>query len=169
MSVPTRAEISLEIDASPLAIYDLVADITRMGEWSPECTGCEWLTAERGEGARFKGRNRRGLARWSTVAQILIADRPRQLSFATLHKGFPATRWTFDLEPMETQTRLTESFEALRTPALFGIVERLVIRDRQQQLESGIGHTLHAIKAHAELRTAPIESDDPTSPGSQAR
>ena len=53
MSVPALAEISLEIDASPLAVYDLVADITRVGEWSSECTGCERLTTERGEGARF--------------------------------------------------------------------------------------------------------------------
>ncbi|HAY67306.1 MAG TPA: hypothetical protein DCY82_03325, partial [Acidimicrobiaceae bacterium] len=31
-------EASIEIAASPEAVYDLVSDVTRMGEWSPEST-----------------------------------------------------------------------------------------------------------------------------------
>ena len=34
--------VSTEIAASPEVVYDLVADITRMGEWSPECYQCTW-------------------------------------------------------------------------------------------------------------------------------
>ena len=162
MSIPTRAAISIAIDAPPRAVYDLIADLTRMGEWSPECVACEWLTSERGQGARFKGRNRRGLARWSTLAEILVTDPPRELSFATLHQERPATRWTFALEPITNGTRLTESFEAVHTPTLFGLAERLVIRDRQQQLEAGITHTLGAIKAAAEPRPASTRVDDLT-------
>ena len=30
---------SIDIDASPEAVYALVSDITRMGEWSPEAVG----------------------------------------------------------------------------------------------------------------------------------
>ena len=30
------------VDAAPERIYDLVADLPRMGEWSPECQRVEW-------------------------------------------------------------------------------------------------------------------------------
>ena len=35
-------EASIEIQASPEAIYALVSDLPRMGEWSPECRGATW-------------------------------------------------------------------------------------------------------------------------------
>lgn len=155
MSVPTQAKVSVDVHAPALVVYDLVADVTRMGEWSPECIACDWLTDERGPGAQFKGRNRRGLARWSTIAEILVADRPSEFSFATLHRGRPATRWTYRLEPVDDLSRLSESFEAVHTPLLFGLAERFVIRDRQRQLEAGIKHTLASIKTVAEQPPRP--------------
>ena len=38
-------EISVEedIEASPEKLYELVSDVTRMGDWSPETTSCRWL------------------------------------------------------------------------------------------------------------------------------
>jgi Polyketide cyclase / dehydrase and lipid transport len=35
-------EASIEIHASPEAVYDLISDLPRMGEWSPENIGGEW-------------------------------------------------------------------------------------------------------------------------------
>ncbi len=35
-------EASIEINASPEVVYDLVSDLPRMGEWSPENVGGEW-------------------------------------------------------------------------------------------------------------------------------
>ncbi|NCG39185.1 MAG: hypothetical protein GWP48_16920, partial [Actinobacteria bacterium] len=32
-------EASIEVAASPEAVYDLVSDLVRMAEWSPESTG----------------------------------------------------------------------------------------------------------------------------------
>jgi hypothetical protein len=150
MSLPTRAQATIDIAAAPTTIYDLVTDVTRMGEWSPECVSCVWLTDERGPGARFRGRNRRGPARWSTIAEVLVADRGREFSFSTLHRSRPATRWTYRFEAIDGGTRMTESFEALHTPAVFGLVERLFIRDRQHQLEEGIERTIAAMKAATE-------------------
>src|SRR5436309_1985613 len=34
---------SIDIDAPAERVYDLVADLSRMGEWSPECRRVEWL------------------------------------------------------------------------------------------------------------------------------
>lgn len=149
MSLPDRAERSVEIDAPPEVVFDLVSDVSRMGEWSPECTSCEWLDEAGQVGSRFRGHNRRGLARWSTTAQVLVADRPRTFTFATLHRDEVATRWTYRLEG-DRRTLLTESFDAVATPRLIGSVERLFVRHRQEQLEAGIARTLEAIKAAAE-------------------
>ena len=43
------------VEAAPERIYDLVADLPRMGEWSPECQRVEWEGGADGpaEGARF--------------------------------------------------------------------------------------------------------------------
>ena len=48
--------------APPSSVFRLVSDITRMGEWSPECRRCEWLddVASASVGARFRGYNQRG-------------------------------------------------------------------------------------------------------------
>ena len=58
----------------------MVADLPRMGEWSPECQRVEWEDGATGpaEGARFVGHNRggpRGLMRWSRRGRVLTADR----------------------------------------------------------------------------------------------
>ena len=79
MSIPTTATVTIEIDAPPAFVYDLVTDVTRMGEWSPECVRCEWLGEPGQVGSTFRGRNRSGLARWSTDAQVLVADRPARV------------------------------------------------------------------------------------------
>jgi uncharacterized protein YndB with AHSA1/START domain len=153
MSLPTTASIAQQIDAPAELVYDLVADVTNMGRWSPECRSCEWIDDPGREGARFRGHNRSGMFRWTTEARVITADRGREFSFATLHKGEPATRWTYRFERSgqdHTQTTVTETFEAVRTPRLIAFAERHLIRDRQQQLEQGIRATLRALKAAAE-------------------
>ena len=40
--------VTVEIAASPAQVYALVSDITRMGEWSPECVQCTWTKGATG-------------------------------------------------------------------------------------------------------------------------
>ena len=98
MGLPTTGEATIEIDAPPEAIYDLVTDVTRMGEWSPECVKCEWQGAPGQVGSTFKGHNKSGPARWKTVARVEVADRPSEFTFATLYKDGPSTRWSYRFE-----------------------------------------------------------------------
>jgi ribosome-associated toxin RatA of RatAB toxin-antitoxin module len=30
------------VEASPQALYEMVSDVTRMGDWSPICKACWW-------------------------------------------------------------------------------------------------------------------------------
>jgi Polyketide cyclase / dehydrase and lipid transport len=36
-------EASRHFDASPEVLYEMVSDLPRMGEWSPENTGGRWV------------------------------------------------------------------------------------------------------------------------------
>ncbi len=150
MSLPTTATASIEIAASAAKVYDLISDVTRMGEWSPECVSCDWLDTPGAVGSTFTGRNKSGLARWSTTARVIVADRPSEFTFATLHRDNEATRWSYRLDETDGRTVVTESFESITTPLLIGLAERWVIRDRQAKLEAGMATTLEAIKAAAE-------------------
>ena len=153
MSLPTTATITEQVMAPAADLYELIADVTGMGRWSPECRRCEWLDEPGQVGSRFRGHNRNGPFRWTTEARVLTADRGVEFSFATLHKGEIATRWTYRFIG-GPPTTVTESFEALRTPRLIAFVERHLIRNRQQTLEGGMRRTLAALKTAAETEAA---------------
>ena len=42
------AEVSVYVDAPAERVYEMISDITRMGEWSPETVKVEWLGGARG-------------------------------------------------------------------------------------------------------------------------
>jgi uncharacterized protein YndB with AHSA1/START domain len=155
----TRGEASRHIATPPALLYDLVSDVTRMGQWSPECVRCEWLDEATGPaaGARFKGTNKRGVVRWSTTARVLAAERGREFTFVTGHRGHDETRWTYRFEPEGDGTRVTETFEMLADlPWYLRVVERVVMRvkDRKADLELGMAETLRRLAIAAEGASA---------------
>lgn len=151
----TIGEARVHVDAAPEVLYDLVSDVTRMGEWSPETVRCEWLDGAAGPapGARFKGTNKRGVFRWSTKPEIVVAERGRQFSFVT-HSAGPSTKWTYRFEPAaDGGTELVESFETLDDASkVLSFIERHLMRiaDRKVDLEAGMQRTLERIKAVVE-------------------
>ena len=140
--------VSREIDADPDTLWSLVADVTRMRDWSPENRGAEWLDGATGAsvGARFRGRNRRGRARWSTTCEVVASDPGRELAFTARVWRMPRTLWRYRFEPAGAgRTRVTESFElAWLTHAVTGALRAVTRRgfDRQAELERGMRATL---------------------------
>src|SRR3954447_18024832 len=102
---------SLRTAASPESIYAIVSDIAGMGRLSPECTGGSWLDGATGPavGAKFKGTNKRGLARWSSTNTVVAADPGRAFTFETKDSG---TRWSYTMVADGDGTIVTESREA---------------------------------------------------------
>src|SRR6185437_16567848 len=103
------------VDAPAEHIYALVADLSRMGEWSPECRQVEWLDGATGaaEGARFVGHNQggpRGLMKWSRHGRVVTADPGREFAFVTEEGGREGTEWRYRLEPADGGVRVTESY-----------------------------------------------------------
>lgn len=152
MPTARRGRSSIDIVAPPDLVYDLIADVTRMGEWSPECYRCEWLdgVTEAAPGARFRGYNRRGPLRWERTAVVVAADRGREFSFSTVNDdaGREETRWVYTMEPSSSGTLLTESFQFVWCSVPNRLVEALLPRGRQ--VNQGIEETLRRIKRAAE-------------------
>lgn len=59
LAVPVAASVARVIGAPAEVVYDLVSDVTRMGDYSPENTGGTWLDGATGPavGARVTGTN----------------------------------------------------------------------------------------------------------------
>jgi uncharacterized protein YndB with AHSA1/START domain len=156
MPTPKRGQATIEIAAPPTRVYDLIADITRMGDWSPECHHCEWVgeIQEPVVGARFRGRNRMGPIRWTTTCEIVIAERGREFAFTVMHdkNDRESTRWRYCLSEMETGTVVTESFEFVWCPLASRIGELLLPRGRV--LRQGLNETVERIRRVAESNVA---------------
>jgi Polyketide cyclase / dehydrase and lipid transport len=157
----TRATVDVSVAAAPAMLYETVSDVRRMGDWSPECTRCEWIGSATGPvvGARFKGTNRHGLMRWSTKPRVVVANAPHEFAFVTAHLGRDMTKWSYEFRPTadDTGTVVTESFEMLRDmPWYFRAADRWLmgIRDRERDLVTNMGQTLARIKAVVEAGNA---------------
>jgi hypothetical protein len=154
----TSAQASIHISAPPRAVYDLVSDVTRMGELSPETVRCRWLDGVTGPavGARFRGTNRRLIFRWSTTPEVVAAEPGREFAFLVplivFHR--PMTTWRYRMQPASGGgTDLTESFEMVDDiPWYIRLSQRFFIgtRDRKADLEAGMRKTLERIKTVAE-------------------
>jgi Polyketide cyclase / dehydrase and lipid transport len=157
MPTAQRGKASVDIAAPPELVYDLITDVTRMGEWSPECYRCEWLDGATAAvpGARFRGYNRRGRLRWERTAVIDIADRGREFGFATVNDktGRQETQWRYSMQRSPSGTVLTESFQFLWCSLGNRAVEMFLPRGRQ--VNSGIDETLRRIKDVAEANPGP--------------
>ena len=146
--------VSTEIAAPAEAVWALVSDLTRMGEWSPETTKVEWTGDSTGPavGATFRGTNKLGPRRWSTNGRIVVADPPRELAWDVAAVGLAVARWTYRIESTgEFSCRVTETFEDKRG-GLVKILGNVVsgVKDRGVHNAKGMEQTLARLKAAAE-------------------
>lgn len=155
-----RDELSTYVEASPETVYDLVADVTRTPEFSPEVKSCTWLdgATTAAVGARFKARNKvqRGPG-WSNKPVVTVADRGREFTFTRTELGGGTMRWSYRLAPQGTGTRVTESYELERpmTAFMWFVIERVCGRhDRRSDLRSGMQQTLDRVRTVAEQTRA---------------
>jgi uncharacterized protein YndB with AHSA1/START domain len=158
--MPDIIEVSQTITASPEQVYELVADLPRMGEWSPECADCEWLDGvdEARTGARFKGKNENGRRRWQTVCTVIVAERGHELAWEARAFGRPVALWRYRFTPDGADgTVVTESTEDRR-----GIIFRMFgnaasgVSDRRTHNAETMRVTLDRLKSTAESPTGQV-------------
>ncbi|MFI5041398.1 MAG: SRPBCC family protein [Acidimicrobiales bacterium] len=146
---------SVVVARSPEDLYEMVADVTRMGEWSPVCKACWWDEgAGPAVGAWFTGRNELPERTWETRSLVVVADPGREFTFIV---GGTFARWGYTFVPADGGTQVSESWEFL--PGGIAMFEERFGDDAQAQIDSrseaartGIPATLAAIKTIAEDR-----------------
>ncbi len=144
----TTGSAVIEIAAPPAVVWSAVTDVTRMGEWSPECVAARWAGGATGPavGAEFEGDNvvkvgGRAIKKWTTTSKVTACDPGRLFEFVA--EGF--TTWRYEFAPSGTGTRVTESF-SYEANGLKGFFYDKVVR-RPRAMGRGMQRTLERIKA----------------------
>ncbi len=142
---------TIVIDRPPSDVWAAIADITRMGEWSPECTAGRWVGGAAGPsvGARFEGDNvariaGRTVKAWTTTSEVTECEPGKVFTFVA--EGY--TTWRYEFAPSGTGTKVTESFSY--TPSgLQGFVYKVLLR-RDAGMTKGMQRTLERTKSALE-------------------
>lgn len=145
-------EASVEISADPMEVYRLVSDIGRMGEWSPENTGGDWLDGGTGKvGDRFDGHNRTTEREWSRECEVARAEPGVDFTFVVGGVEANCTWWSYEMAASEGGTRLTERWWIVnKTPAIAAATPEQVAA-RIDMTKGMLETTLAGIKRTAEL------------------
>lgn len=138
---------TVTMNASADKVWELIADISNIGRYSPETFEAEWLDGATGPalGARFRGhvkRNGIGPVYWTTC-RVTACDPGREFGFAVLAGDRPINTWLYRLQPTDGGVAVTESFRLADSPLtavyywLFGgwLRRRHNIRDMTRTLE----------------------------------
>ena len=146
------------VDADPGAVWDVVRDPTRVGEWSHECVAATWLDgATHAEpGARFRGRNHQGLLRWGRVCEVLSAD-DHELVWRTVPTTlYPdSSIWRIRVEPADGGgTRLVQTFEVVHGPKVLDPIYATIAPNHRDR-DAALQQDLRRLGAVASVTTRP--------------
>ncbi len=147
MATPLPISASVEVAAPPARVWDVVGDVARMPEWSPELRRLRVLGGTPVRlGSRLLGLNRRGLIAWPTLSTVTRLEPGRAVAWKTRESG---ATWTYEVEPSGQGTRLTARRDlpafTLGTTVLGPILGGAAGHDRE--LEAGLAATLERIRA----------------------
>lgn len=145
-------QAQVDIDAPVGKVWELISDLRRMPQWSPQCRWMKPFGPVR-QGTRTLNLNRRNRMFWPTTCTVVEIVPDRKLAFRVDTNN---TIWSYELEPSGEGTRVIESrhaengvtaFSNLSVKALFGGTDNF-----ERELLDGMNASLARIKAAAEGR-----------------
>jgi len=148
--------VSAHIEAPPESVYALVADVTRMPEFSPEIRRCRWLDGASGPavGARFAAVNHvPNRPSWTNRPVVSVVEPGRLFGFDRTEPFAGTVAWRYRFEPDGTGTMVTVSYEVtrpIRRIGWFVIGGLMGRRDRGSDLHTGMKQTLERMRLVAE-------------------
>lgn len=143
-------QAQIDIAAPPARVWELISDLKKMPQWSPQCRAMKVFGPLR-VGAKTVNINRRRLLIWPTTSTIIAVEPERRLAFRVDANG---TEWSYELEPIDSGTRVIESrrapngikkFSTVTVNAVMGGVPSFEV-----ELVEGMNETLSRIKSAAE-------------------
>jgi uncharacterized protein YndB with AHSA1/START domain len=160
-----RVELEITLDVPAERLWELITDVPRISEWSPECEHAAWLGDDPvpAPGTRFTGRNRREDRVWTVTCEITEAERPHTFAWVVLDRDDdpqrPSSWWRYELEPGDSpeETVVRQSFA--HGPGQSGLREivgenpemaELIIDVRKAELREHMADTLTAMAASAD-------------------
>lgn len=159
MTEPTGAraqradvEVDIVVDATPDAVYALVADLNSLVDLAEETTEMSWRKGSTAKpGAVFTGHNRNGKHTWSTTCTITDADPGKRFAFDVKYTLLPIARWQYDFEAADGGCRVTERTWD-RRPGWFKklAVHATGVADRDSANSEHMTITLQRLKEAAE-------------------
>ena len=156
MQTLDRDEVSAVVAARPEQVYALVADVTRMPEFSPEVVSCRWIGGADGPavGARFEAVNVASAGRrWRNRPEVLVAEPGREFAFGRTERMAGTVIWRYRFEPDGEGTRVVESYEVTRPVSRMGwwAIEKVFGGgNRREVLRAGMRTTLDRIATAVE-------------------
>lgn len=142
--------VVIDIASTPERLYAMVADLPRMGEWSPENQGGEWLdeAAAPKPGARFRGLNRNGKKTWKSLVTVVVAEPAQKFSFRSSIGPVKIADWSYTFEAVPGGCRVTESWVDLR-PGWFRPIAAVAtgVSDRPPHNRQTMEQTLERLSA----------------------
>ncbi|MGY1807699.1 SRPBCC family protein [Blastococcus sp. SYSU D00669] len=143
--IARRGTVEALVAAPAEAVWEVLADVPRVGEWSGECRAARWLdgATAAAPGARFQGSNRVRWSRWARTCRVDVVEPPRELVWRTLPAGpyRDTCEWRVILEPEGGGTRIVQSYEVLSMPRVEEAVAALLLpehRDREAALRADL-------------------------------
>jgi Polyketide cyclase / dehydrase and lipid transport. len=147
-----QGSASVVVNCSPDVVFGAISDITRMGEWSPECVAGRWVDGATGAqvGAKFEGDNKAVVAgltlkKWTTTSEVTACVPGEVFEFVAERY----TTWRYELEPSGTGTKVTESYSFASQSGVKGFLYETLMR-RPASMITGMQQTLNRIKASLE-------------------
>lgn len=140
------------VGVPPNDVFHAVADISRMGEWSPECVAGRWVPPATGPdvGAEFEGDNVAKLGpltlkKWTTTSKVTECVPGEVFEFVS--ESYSVWRYEFAEHP--EGTRLTESFSYTQYTGVQKFLYETIFR-RSSGMVTAVEATLVRIKASVE-------------------
>ncbi|MFL6157671.1 MAG: SRPBCC family protein [Marmoricola sp.] len=125
--MPRTSSVVVDVPAPPEAVWAVLTDVSRVGEWSHEARTARWTRGDPGAvGSVFRGRNRSGPVRWSRPCTVRESVPYSRFVWATDGGPFgDRVVWEFDLAATATGTRITQRY---RIEAMPRLLEAAVVR-----------------------------------------
>ena len=148
--MPAELQATIDIAAPSEKVWEIISDLKRMGEWSPQCRMMR-VRGPVGHGTKTFNLNRKGLLFWPTTSKVVAFEPNKHLAFRVNENK---TVWSYELSEADGVTTVTER---RRSPAGTSKVSSALVKyamggteDFEVEMVEGMKLTLARIKSEAE-------------------